>query len=77
MDKTPLRVLREKRGLTAIAVAEAVGVSQGQYSRIENGEGTQAQTAERIVEFFGREFITEIHVLYPERFGFTRTSEAA
>lgn len=68
MSKTPLRSLREKRGLTASEVAEAIGINQAHYSRIEAGEGTRAETAERIAEYFGREFITELHILYPRRF---------
>jgi transcriptional regulator with XRE-family HTH domain len=68
MDKTPLRILREKRGLTTTQVADAVGVNQGHYSRIENGQGGSPEMAARIAEYFGREFITELHILYPERY---------
>ena len=65
---TPLKRLRSSRGLTASAVAEAIGINQGQYSRIENGAKTTAETAQAIVEFFGRDAIDEMRVLYPDRF---------
>lgn len=65
---SPLKRLRVSRGLTTTAVAKAVGINQGQYSRIENGAKTTAETAQRIVEFFGRDAIDEVRVLYPERF---------
>lgn len=65
---TPLKRLRKARGLTAATVAAAVGINQGQYSRIENGAKTSADTAQTIVEYFGRDSIDEVRILYPERF---------
>lgn len=49
-------------------MAVAIGINQGQYSRIENGARTSAETAQLIVEYFGRDAIDEVRVLYPERF---------
>jgi transcriptional regulator with XRE-family HTH domain len=66
--ETPLKKLRLRRGLTATEVAAAVGIDQAQYTRIENGAGTTPKTAEKIVEFFGKRWINEMRVLYPERF---------
>lgn len=66
--ETPLKQLRESRGLTQSAVAEGVGIDQSQYARIENGAKTSAETAARIVEFFGVAAIDELRVLYPERY---------
>lgn len=68
MAKTPLRSLREARGLTATQVASAVGMVQSSYTRIENGLGASPDSAAKLAEFFGREFITELHILYPERY---------
>lgn len=65
---TPLRKLREKRGLTTIKVAREVDIDQGHYSRIERDGKCSREVAQKIVEFFGREWITELHVLYPERY---------
>lgn len=65
---TPLKRLRKARGYTASAVAKSVGLDQGQYSRIENGAATTPATAEAIVEFFGRDSIDEVRILYPDRF---------
>jgi transcriptional regulator with XRE-family HTH domain len=66
--ETPLKQLRKIRGLTASAVAAEIGIDQGQYSRIENGAKTSAETAAKIVQFFGVGAIDELRVLYPERF---------
>ena len=66
--ETPLKRLRVARGLTTSVVAEAIGINQGQYSRIENGARTTAETAQKIVDYFGRDAIDEVRVLYPERF---------
>lgn len=65
---TPLKSLRSQRGLTTVAVANAVGIDQGTYWRIENGAGTTPDTAAKIVRFFGDHSLTELHILYPERY---------
>lgn len=65
---TPLRKLREERGLTTIKVAREIQIDQGHYSRIERDGKCSREVAQKIVDFFGREWITELHVLYPERY---------
>lgn len=68
VPNTPLKTLRVKKGLTTTAVAAKVGIDQGTYWRIENGAGTTPETAEKIARYFAADGLTEIHVLYPERF---------
>lgn len=65
---TPLRKLRNSRNLSIHTVAEAVGTNPGNMSRIENGKQRASPgLAERIAKYFGYA-ITEIQILYPERF---------
>ena len=66
--KTPLRVVREKRGLTMQQVAESVAINPSNLSRIERGEQTPSKgVAERLSAFFGHE-VSEIQIIYPERY---------
>lgn len=66
--QSPLRKLRDARGLSQIEVAEIVGIHQSTYAKIETGyNGASPEAAEKIVKFFGSA-ITEEHVLYPSRF---------
>ena len=65
---TPLKRLRTKRGVSQEAVAGATGIDQSTISRIENGAPTTPENATKLVEYFGREQITELHILYPERY---------
>jgi transcriptional regulator with XRE-family HTH domain len=74
---TPLRKLREERGLTTIKVARELSIDQGHYSRIERDGKCSKEVAEKIVDFFGREWITELHVLYPERYRVNGQRQAA
>jgi transcriptional regulator with XRE-family HTH domain len=81
---SPLRKLRLSRQLTLMDVAKATDIDTGNLSRIENGSQKSLAKAERLVGFFGHDAITEIEILYPERFGFvlggaseTATEEAA
>lgn len=63
---TPLKLERERRGLTADDVAVAVGVKQPTINRIENGRTRPSpELALRLVEFFG-EPLTRDKVLFPE-----------
>ncbi len=48
-------------------VAKAVNLSQGHLSKLEKGRTTTKSTAEKLAAFFAGE-ITEIEILYPERF---------
>jgi transcriptional regulator with XRE-family HTH domain len=65
---TPLKKLRLSRGLTGAEVANAIGITQGQYSRIERGQAASPRSAEKLVAFFGIGAIDEIRILYPARF---------
>lgn len=65
--QTPLKRLRKARGMTGATVAEAIGISNAQYSRIERGDPTSPETAEKLVEYFVGG-ITEMEILYPERY---------
>lgn len=65
---TPLRKLREQRGLTTTKVARDLEIDQGHYSRVERDGKCSREVAEKIVAYFGREWITELHVLYPDRY---------
>lgn len=64
---SPLRMARKKRDLKIKQVAAATGVDSGNLSRIERGDSASKETAEKLAAFFAGE-ITEIHILYPERF---------
>lgn len=64
---TPLRKLRIRKGLTQREVAQAVGLDQGHYCRIERGEQVSPDSAAAIAGYFGKA-ITELHILYPERY---------
>lgn len=65
---TPLRRAREKRNLTIQKVAEAVGIDSGNLSRIERGNQTPSKKlTEKLVAFFDNE-VTEVQILFPERF---------
>lgn len=76
--KTPLKRAREARKLTQTDVAEQIGISQSTYSRIEGGGKTARETAQAIVAFFGQQSgLSELHVLYPERFPEPQSESAA
>lgn len=65
---TPLKGLRVGRGISIHKVAEAVGTYGGNLSRIENGkQRCSPELAEKLAKFYGYA-ITEIEILYPERF---------
>lgn len=67
-SETPLRRLRKSRGLTVAQVSKAVGIDQGNLSRIERGEQFSRRGAAALVLYFGASAITEVEILYPERF---------
>lgn len=74
---TPLRQAREKRHLTIQQVAAQVGIDSGNLSRIERGRQVPSKTlTEKLVEFFDRE-VTEVQILFPERFAEPLTSPAS
>ena len=53
--KSALRVERERRGWTLDYVAQQVGVSSAQISRIETEGVKAAETAQEIAKLFGGE----------------------
>ncbi len=66
--KSPLRLARERRGLTLKDVADNVAVDQGNLSRIERGEQTPSKDlVESLSNFFDGE-VTEMQIIYPERY---------
>lgn len=65
---TALKRLREQKGMTATSVAQAVRMDQSYYSKIENGRATASpEVAAKLAGFFAHE-ITEMQILYPERY---------
>lgn len=64
---TPLKRLRESRGLSQSTVAEGAGVDQATLSRIENGKAQPPDAAEKIARYFKGK-ITELEILYPRRY---------
>lgn len=64
---TPLRTLRLKRGLTLERVAKGIGWDTGNLSRVERGQPTSLERAEKLVKFY-RTGITEMEILYPSRY---------
>jgi hypothetical protein len=74
IDMTPLKKARLTKGwkLTEV-VARLAQVGEitdtGNLSRLERGmQGATPQLAESLSKVFGKRTLTEIHVLYPERF---------
>lgn len=67
-SKTPLRALREKRGLTLQQVSAQTGIDTGNLSRIETGQQRcSIDRAEELVKFYGKRAITAWEIIYPER----------
>lgn len=66
--KSPLRLARERRGLTLKQVADAVAMDPGNLSRVERGEQMPSkELVAALVKFFGN-LVTELQIIYPERF---------
>lgn len=71
---TPLKKARLTKGwklADVVARLAAVGeiTHTGNLSRLERGvQRASPQLAESLVKVFGKKSLTEIHVLYPERF---------
>ena len=58
--KSPLKQERERRGWTLDYVAQQVGVSSAQISRIESEGVKAAETAQSIARLFGNLSLEEI-----------------
>lgn len=66
--KSPLRQIRERKGQTITEVGRAVSVDPGNLSRIENcKQKASTELAEKLAKHFDNE-ITEMEILYPDRF---------
>jgi len=71
---TPLKKARKAKGWRLSDLVDRLAVvgeitDTGNLSRIERGvQRASPQMAENIVKVFGKRTITEIHVLYPDRF---------
>lgn len=65
---TPLKLARRARGVTQQVVADHAGIVQAHYSRIENGEVAPSATIAANLAAFFDGALTEIQILYPERF---------
>ena len=64
----PLKTVRLARKQSLASVAAAVGITNSNLSRIENGkQSPRPEVAERLAKHFGGA-ITELQILYPERF---------
>ncbi|MBO1013476.1 helix-turn-helix transcriptional regulator [Achromobacter sp. SD115] len=73
---TPLRMAREKRGLTIQQVATSVDIDPGNLSRIERGKQVPSKDlAEKLSQVYGGE-VTETQIIYPERFACVVPGEA-
>lgn len=64
---TPLRNARQAARKKLREVADAVGTSEGNLSRVECGKQTATpELAEKLARYFGT--VTEVEILYPERY---------
>lgn len=65
---SPLKQIRQKTNKTLQEVSAAVGSDTGNLSRIERGiQVPSKDLTEKLVKYFDNK-ITEIEILYPERF---------
>jgi DNA-binding XRE family transcriptional regulator len=63
---TPLRRVRERRGISPVDLAAALGVTQPTINRIENGKAkASTRLANDLARYFDQE-ITRDQILYPE-----------
>jgi transcriptional regulator with XRE-family HTH domain len=68
MSATPLKIARRQQHKTLADLAAEVGTDAGNLSRIENGkQSASLELAEKLVKALGYA-VTEIHILYPQRF---------
>lgn len=66
---TPLKRARKNKGITLEKVAELVQSDTGNLSRIERGLQTPSkELIAKLVELFADEGLTELKILFPERF---------
>ncbi|HGN0866932.1 helix-turn-helix transcriptional regulator [Providencia sp. PROV188] len=66
--QTPLRKIRLEKKLTISEVANAINCDVGNLSRLERGtQAASLELAERLARFYGDK-ITEMQILYPQRY---------
>lgn len=66
--KSPLRLIRERKGQTIVEVGRAVSIDPGNLSRVENcKQKASTELAEKLARHFDHE-ISEMEILYPDRF---------
>lgn len=65
---TPIRKARIKAGWTIQQVASSAGIDCGNLSRIERGMSVSPRMAESLVDIYHPFGLTEMHILYPERY---------
>lgn len=69
VTNTPLKKARIAKGLTLQEVAKRVDSDTGNISRIERGKQTPSkELIVKLVNLFSDCGITEVHIIYPERF---------
>ena len=67
---TPLLKVRISRGLLLKDVVGMTGMSKGNLSKIENNlQYPSRENAELLASVFSDSGLTEMHLLYPERYG--------
>jgi len=67
--KSPLRIAREKQDMTLQDLAAKVDSDVGNLSRIERGKQIPSgELAAKICAQFPAGEITELHLIYPERY---------
>ncbi|OSI21674.1 helix-turn-helix domain-containing protein [Neisseria dumasiana] len=69
IPNTPLKKARLAEGLTLKEVAKHVNSDTGNISRIERGKQMPSkELVSKLVDLFSSQGITEVHIIYPERF---------
>lgn len=63
----PLRIAREKLGISQKALQKRTGIQQATLSRAELGKSVTPEQAETLARFFGHPW-DEKHFLYPSRY---------
>ena len=67
-SETPLYKLRHAVGVTIIEVSLAIGINNGNLSKLERGlNRASPDTAAALVAYY-KGAINELHLIYPERF---------
>lgn len=65
---TPLRKIRLERGLTLTEVSRATDIDEGNLSRLERNAQRASPDKAEILSKFYEGGISELEIIYPERF---------